>query len=151
MKIMRNVYETLKQLEYFVDNEYLLKYAQLVDKHTVDKRRTHLTNSHHIIPKSWFKLMGQPVDNTAPNLVNLPYREHILAHYYLCLCTTDPFTYANQLGFMCLLTRKKLNPTDRLLVQHLSMYNNIYEDYMNKRKNNYKLYEVDVDDNERNN
>ena len=137
---MCDVYQTLANLNYFVDNEYLVKYSQLVTRHTRTARKAKQTNSHHIIPKSWFNLNKLPVNNSISNLVNLPYREHVLAHYYLCLCTEDPFKYANQLGLMCLTTRKKLNPTDKLLIQSLSMYNNIYEDYIQKRKNNFKLY-----------
>ena len=137
---MRDVYETLKARNLFIDNDYLKRYDLLISRHITTKVKPRQTNSHHIIPKSWFKIHDLPVDNTLNNLVNLPYREHIMAHYYLCLCTQDPLRYANELGFMCLISRKKLNPTDKLLIQSLSMYNNIYEDYVFKRKNNYKLY-----------
>ena len=140
MNTMCDLYNTLRNTPYFIDNEFLEKYCLLVERHRHTKVKPRLTNSHHIIPKSWFKLNGLTVDNSLTNLVNLPYREHILSHYYLCLCTTDELLYANELGLMCLLNRKKLNPTDKYLIQHLSMYNNIYEDYLYKRKTNYKLY-----------
>ena len=137
---MINVYETLSSLSYFIDNEYLQKYCRLVETHTRTRVVPRLTNKHHIIPKSWFKLNDKEVNNELNNLVNLPYREHVLAHYYLCLCTEDPFRYCNQLALMCLLTRKKINSIDKQLIQMLPLYNNIYEEYVYKRKTNYKIY-----------
>lgn len=137
---MRDVYNTLRQLELFIDNEYLQKYAQLVERHTRTGIRSHVTNAHHIIPKAWFRLTETPVNNSLVNLVNLPYREHVLAHYYLCLCTQDPLKYANELALLCLQSRKKLNTVDKTLIKSLPLYNNIYEDCQNKLKSRYKLY-----------
>lgn len=136
---MVDVYKTLKNLDYFVDNDYLQQYARLVERHARTLIRG-TTNKHHIIPKCWFKLKNIPVNNDLNNLVNLPYREHILAHYYLCLCTEDPFKYGNQLGLVCLLNGKVLKPTDKRLLENLPLYNNIYEDYVRKLKSNYKMY-----------
>ena len=137
---MRDVYATLKTLTYFLDNEYLQKYAQIVERNTRTPVRGKKTNKHHIIPKSWFKLNNLEINNQLNNLVNLPYQEHVLAHYYLCLCTEDPFKYANQLALMCLQSRKQLSITDKALLQTLPLYNNIYEDYTKKLKSNYKIY-----------
>ena len=137
---MLNVHETLSKLDYFIDNEYLKNYCRLVETHRRTKVIPKLTNKHHIVPKSWFKLTKKEINNELNNLVNLPYREHVLAHYYLCLCTTDPFMYANQLALICLVSRKKLNSVDKYLIKTLPLYNNIYENYSIKNKNNYKIY-----------
>lgn len=136
---MFNVYETLRHMNYFIDNEYLVKYCQLVERNKRTPIR-HNTNKHHIVPKSWFKLNNEPINNELTNFVNLPYREHTLAHYYLCLCTLDPFKYANELALICLESRKKLSYVDKQLLHNLPLYNNIYEDYQLKQKLNYKLY-----------
>ena len=130
----------LKELEYFVDNEYLHKYAQLVGTRYRIGKRNSLTNKHHIIPRSWFKLMNKDVDNSKSNLITLTYREHVLAHYYLCLCTRDNLRYANELALVGLLNRKCLSESDRQLVKNLPLYNNIYESYIKHRKSNYQLY-----------
>lgn len=122
----------------FVSNEYLSKYCQLVERNRRRSRRGN-TNAHHIIPRFWFKMMNKPVDNTLSNLVNLEYREHVLAHYYLCLCTTDKLQYANELALICLSTRKKLNPSEKQLVQQLPLYNNIYENYLNHKRSKIDL------------
>lgn len=141
MSFMRDVYNTLKHLKYFQDNEYLKKYSDLIERHTRTFARSTLTHKHHILPKSWFNLTHQDINNSLNNLVNIPIREHFLAHYYLCLCTEDPFKYANELALICLLSSTKRNTLDKELLRRLPLYNNIYEDYMSKLKCNYKLYE----------
>lgn len=138
---MLNIYDTLKNQVYFIDNEYLKKYCQLIERNRRTPLRGGQTHKHHIVPKSWFKLTHTDINNELNNLVNLPYREHFLAHYYLCLCTSDPFRYANQLALMCLQSLKTKNVVDKQLLHNLPLYNNIYEDYMRKLRSNYKLYE----------
>ena len=137
---MRDVYNTLKSLPYFIDNEYLEKYSQTIERNTRTPVRSHRTHKHHIIPKSWFKLMDKEINNQLNNLVNLPCREHVLAHYYLCLCTQDPFRYANELALQCLLSSNYVNMVDKHLLHNLPLYNNICEDLNYKLKTNYKLY-----------
>lgn len=140
---MRNVKETLLLHEGFVDNEYLDKYCQLIERNTRTPITPRVTNSHHIIPKSWFKINNKPVDNSQSNLVNLVYRNHVLAHYYLCLCTTANLQFANELALVCLVSRKKLNILDKQLISGLPLYNNIYENYKTHKKE-MKLYEEDL-------
>lgn len=126
----------------FEDNEFLDKYCYLIESNRHTKQQWGgKTNKHHIIPKSWFKLNSLEIDNSLSNLVNLPYRSHVLAHYYLCLCTCDQLKFANELALICLVSRKKLTIVDKQLIASLPMYNNIYEEHMNKRRNSYNLYE----------
>lgn len=132
--------DKLKSLEYFVDNEYLQKYSRLVETHSHLGSRKSLTNEHHIVPRSWFKLMGQEVDNSSHNLVTLTYREHVLAHYFLCLCTRDELKFANELALIGLVNKKCLSESNRQLVKSLPLYNSIYESYIKHRKTNYQLY-----------
>ena len=139
---MVDLYNTLKSYVYFIDNEYLIKYCQLIERNRRTKIRARKTHKHHIVPKSWFKLTVTDVNNELSNLVNLTLRDHFLAHYYLCLCTEDPFRYANQLALVCLISANSKNIVDIELLYRLPLYNNIYEDYMKKLKSNYKLYEV---------
>lgn len=138
---MTSLKHRLLQLSEFIDNEYLDKYVQLIERNRRTSRFGNNINAHHIIPRAWFKLHKQPVDNSLSNLVNLTYRNHTLAHYYLCLCTTDDLQFANELALVLLVSRKKLNTSDRLLVQGLPLYNNIYEDYLKKKRSCYRLYE----------
>jgi len=141
---MINTKQTLLSCDSFIDNEYLDKYCLLVDRNTKTNVRHGLTNAHHIIPKSWFKLNNLPIDNSLSNLVNLIYREHVLAHYYLCLCTSGKLQYTNELALICLSTRKKLNVVDKQLVTKLPLYNIIYENYCEHKRMYVNFYE-DVD------
>lgn len=141
---MLDLKQTLVNLKGFEDNEFLDQYCTLIERHTRTSKRARVTNAHHIIPKSWFKINNQEIDNSLINLVNLPYREHVLAHYYLCLCTVGKLQYANQLAFFCLITRKKkLNIVEKQLVHNLPMYNNIYESYCRNSKISYSRYTED--------
>ena len=137
---MFNLKETLLSLDGFINNEYLDKYCRLIELNTRTTSLAKRTNSHHIIPKAWFKINNKPINNDKIKLVNLEYRNHVLAHYFLCLCTKDQLKYANELALICLVNRKKLNSSDKRLVMNLPLYNNIYEDYKLKQQNNYKLY-----------
>lgn len=140
MKSMKNLKETLLSLNGFVNNQYLDKYVQLVEMNVRTPNRKGKTNRHHIVPKAWFSINGVPVDNNPTNLVTLNYREHILAHYYLCLCTKGKLLYANELALECLKSRSKLGEQNRQLIEGLPLYNIIYTDYIKKKKSNYKLY-----------
>lgn len=137
---MFDLYASLRSLEYFIDNEYLEKYCRLIEQHTRTKVFGGKTHKHHIIPKSWFKLTNNKVNNDLSNLVNLTKREHVLAHYYLCLCTADPFKFANELAIICLQNKYVKDKGDKLLFENLPLYKYILEDYLKKLKSNYKLY-----------
>lgn len=137
---MRDIRGTLLSTGYFVDNEYLSKYCTTVERHTRTKCIRGITNKHHIMPKALFNLLHTEVDNGLANLVNLPYREHALAHYYLCLCTKDEMKYASEMALICLISRKKLSESDRYLITNLPMYKEIYQDYLNKKTTKYRLY-----------
>lgn len=136
---MINLKESLLCHAGFIENEFLEKYCRIIERNTRTSRVARITNSHHIIPKSWFKINKLPVDNNLTNLVNLEYRDHVLAHYYLCFCTTGPLQYANELAFICLTGRKKLNNTEKLLISRLPMYNIIYENCRKHRNYNIDL------------
>lgn len=138
---MLNIKESLLKSSGFVDNEFLDLYVRLVERNTRTYRRNGLTNKHHILPKSWFNINNKTVDNSTSNLVNLVYRDHVLAHYYLCLCTVGKLQYANELAFFCLLSRNnKLTSCDKLLMSSLPLYNTIYESYKQKKHIHYNSY-----------
>ena len=83
----------LLNTNYFIDNEYLDKYCELIELNKDTKKERPKTQSHHIVPVSYFKLSKLPIDNSKENRVNLLYKDHILVHYYLCLCTKGKFKY----------------------------------------------------------
>ena len=46
---MRDIYSTLKDTKYFIDNEFLLKYCQLIERNTRTQTVRHSTHKHHIM------------------------------------------------------------------------------------------------------
>lgn len=70
---------------YFIDNDYLEKYLELVCKDEVDISKG--CERHHILPRSYFRELKQDIDNSPENLVLLKYQDHCLAHWYLFKCT----------------------------------------------------------------
>lgn len=104
--------EKLKQLlietGLFSDNDYLNKYVELI----IDKKTEYVcgvTQKHHIIPKYCYKVLSKTADNSKSNLVDLSYSNHILAHYYLAMCSvTDECIYYNSRSISYLLNGKSL-------------------------------------------
>ena len=88
--------EDLLNLCMVVDNEWLSKYVDLINSNIETKRIKCVTQRHHVIPKYYFKLNNIKVDNSVENIVNLTYKDHILAHYYLARCSSTPnYSYHN--------------------------------------------------------
>lgn len=80
----------------YQDNEYLDKYIQLmIDNYTQEYIKYH-TQKHHFIPVSHYglssgmsnrKVSEKLADNDPKNFkINLLYKNHVLAHYYLSKC-----------------------------------------------------------------
>lgn len=59
-----------------------------------------------MLPKCYFISKGLNIDNSKENLVNLLYKDHILGHYYLCLCTEGVLQYKLANAFFHLVARK---------------------------------------------
>lgn len=84
-----DIKEKLLKTTLFLDNQYLNKYCELIELNYRTKRQKFKTQKHHILPVIAFRLYNLDEENTSDNLVNLLYRDHILAHYYLALCSKD--------------------------------------------------------------
>lgn len=67
-------------------NKYFEKYVEIVSKPDQEG----YVEKHHILPVSYFRLRNLDVDNSPYNIVTLSAYNHILAHYYLYRCITDP-------------------------------------------------------------
>lgn len=55
-------------------------------------------HKHHIIPRCWFKMNGQEVDNSKNNLILLTYEDHIKVHKLSMLCAIRP-ELKSKMGF----------------------------------------------------
>lgn len=105
------------------------KYVELIEINKDTKKQKFKTNKHHIIPKSYFKLNKLEVDNSRENLVNLQYKDHILAHYYLINCCETKYTYVLTYAFNYMINKLKV------LSQELS--NDISIDEISKSHDNF--------------
>ncbi len=85
--------EKLITLNIVEDNEYLDKYINIIITNNKTSRVKYKTQKHHIVPRAVFSHNNEPLDNSESNIVNLNYKDHILAHYYLFMCATCWFKY----------------------------------------------------------
>ena len=100
----------LLSLNIFEDNEYLDKYVDLILLNKDTKKEKFKTQKHHIIPRCYFKYGKLNVDDSLENLVNLTYKDHILAHYYLSFCSIDAkIKLANIVSIKFIINNSHLN------------------------------------------
>ena len=127
---MKKLKEKLLALGIFEDNEYLDKYCELIENNKNTKREKFKTQQHHIIPRSYYKHNNLEIDNSKENLVNLLYKDHILAHYYLCLCTKGNLKYKMFISIQYIKGYLKKNNIEvDFDITKLNDYQIMYEDY----------------------
>ena len=131
---MNELKQKLLGLGVFVTNKYLDRYCLLVENNKQTKKEKFKTQQHHIIPKAFYKLTNCTVDNTKKNLINLLYKDHALAHYYLALCTEDELKLANILAFNFCLNNKNYSKlpeylNEKQLLNDLDNLQQLYEDF----------------------
>jgi hypothetical protein len=81
----------------FIDNEWLEKYLELVKLNCTNRRITGKTQEHHAIPVNSYWTSIKPykraealklAESDKNNFkIHLLYKDHLLAHSYLTLCT----------------------------------------------------------------
>jgi hypothetical protein len=119
--------EELLGTGYFIDNEHLTEYLDLVSS----SAHVYYQEKHHILPRQYFKLIGKPCDNTSYNLVSLSYIDHCKAHYLLTLCTIGKLR-SGSLYTLNLMTNSsrakfsKLSPEEQRTVKIYSASNDLF-------------------------
>ena len=83
-----NLKEKLLSTRIFIDNEFLNKYVELINNN-IDTEKTSETQRHHIVPRYYYHHCGDKVCNSKDNIVNLLFKDHIKAHYYLARCSLN--------------------------------------------------------------
>lgn len=81
----------------YVDNEWLAKYLEMLETNLATPRDRKSTQSHHAIPVNSYWISDEPYDRKeavklarVDNVnfeVNLVYKDHLLIHSFLTLCT----------------------------------------------------------------
>lgn len=118
----------LNNYNFFIDNEYLDKYIELINTNLDTKKERFKTQCHHIIPRCWFVYNNLEVDNSKNNEVNLLYRDHILAHYYLALCSEGKIKNSMILSIKHILGKIKQDHIELDFdVNKLERYQELYE------------------------
>lgn len=135
---MQELKQKLLELNIVVDNEYLDKYINLILSNRYNKKQKNLTQVHHIIPRKYFIHQNIHIDNSKENLINLEYKDHILAHYYLALCSAcDWFRYSNESAVkFCINNRyyKKLDFYESDISNLLHILDKLQELYLESNK-----------------
>ena len=68
------------------DNEYWNRVLEIFAKNEkYPKKRVSNRNLHHKFPRSFSKMLNEPVDNDSDNLISLTLADHFLVHYYYYL------------------------------------------------------------------
>ena len=113
----------------FEDNNYLIFYLELIKNNIKTKKQKCKTNRHHIIPRCYFKFKKLEIDNSENNLVNLLYKDHILAHYYLCLCCSNvALKYKLESSLQYVLDTYDVEKSFVLEIKNLEECQKLYED-----------------------
>lgn len=81
--------DTLLQTGYFEDNEYLDLYIKLVNDNIQTKYEKFKTQLHHSIPCACYASRSEANKDVRNLKVHLLFKDHVLAHYYLCLCSKE--------------------------------------------------------------
>lgn len=111
------------------DNEFLDKYIDLINTKSVEVKQVGMHNRHHIVPRFYFRKNNLPIDNSTENIANLTFKDHILAHYYLALCSTEKYRLFSELaffrtsGFMTL-------PTSEEAMGDMPKFDKVYRSYI---------------------
>ena len=95
---MNNLKEKLLGLGMFEDNEFLDLYCSLIEQNIGNVKIKNETERHHIIPRRVFKILNLPYKASSKNsivnknnIIHLSYKNHLLAHYYLCFCAKNEY------------------------------------------------------------
>lgn len=119
--------EKLLAFDLVEPNEFLEKYINLIENNRGTRKIRFKTQKHHVIPKYYFKENKLELDNSSDNVVNLYYKDHILAHYYLCLCSkTDKQRYQNFISLRHVYNNFWIDSTEDDL-RKLDKYQELYE------------------------
>ena len=129
-----NIKELLLSTNMIEDNDYLNKYVSLINSNIDTKHISFKTQKHHVLPRCYFKLTNKPCDDSKDNVVYLLYKDHVLAHYYLALCSKDnEFKYNNICALKYCLNhrdykKQEFYKDERHIIEKLDYLQELYEE-----------------------
>lgn len=121
---MENLKQKLLELGVFDNLNYLDKYVELIKTKALPKAIKFKTQKHHIIPKCYFKIIKQAVDNSDSNIVHLKFIDHVRAHCLLILASKKDslFQYYNYCAINHLTGKLHIEPTEQDIKDLESLY-----------------------------
>lgn len=138
--------EKLLSTNCFEDNEYLNQYCKLICDNQDQEKIKNKTSSHHIIPRCYFDIIGDDIDDSKFNLVNLYHKDHLIAHYYLVLSCPrgilfDKLNYA----FIKMSSHKVRLGLQDFDFNILEEYQNLYEEHCKEisKRNTGRKYSLE--------
>lgn len=96
-----------------IENPLWQKVLEIFDKNEkYEKKIVKNRNLHHKFPRSFSKILGEPVDNDKDNLISLSLADHFLVHYYYYLLAKKGFrqSMATAFTFMAKKSLKYISP-----------------------------------------
>lgn len=113
----------------FEDNESFNKYVALIKANLKTTQEPFKTQIHHIIPRQFYKYTKTKLDDTAANKVNLLHKDHILAHYYLYLCSKDSYLReSNAIAVRLMVPELPLTMDEKIFIERLPYYAKLKEE-----------------------
>lgn len=96
-----------------IENPLWQRVLEIFEKNEkYDKKIVKNRNLHHKFPRSFSKILGEPVDNDKDNLISLSLADHFLVHYYYYLLAKKGFRQrmATAFTFMAKKSLKYISP-----------------------------------------
>ena len=144
---MKSLRDTLKNSDIFIDNEYFNRYIELIELNMDRKYEKFKVQCHHIVPRCYFVSKGIQINEDKENKVYLLHRDHVLAHYYLCLCAKEKsFRYKNQVAIRHILGNLNFKASETYLediefIESLDKYDEIKRGYRHSEETKRKIKE----------
>lgn len=132
---MNNIKQHLLSIGLVEDTEYLDKYVELINNNFNRKYEVTRTQSHHIVPVFYYKEIGINIDNSDNNLVNLLYKDHLLAHYYLCCCCKSEYKSQCFMPLFIIWGHKNFPENEKSILYQLDRLQELYEQSRLNNKN----------------
>ena len=128
--------EQLIQTGCVIDNEYLRLYEELINANLQTKYEKFKTQQHHSIPCACYASRSEANKDSQNLKVHLLFKDHILAHYYLCLCAKESQFRYKMIAAIEFTLGKSKNITNQDIVAAMKdwllnneVFQNAYEEY----------------------
>ena len=134
--------DQLLQTGCVIDNTYLKLYEELINANLQTKYEKFKTQQHHSIPCACYASRSEANKDSQNLRVHLLFKDHILAHYYLCLCAKDSQFRYKMIAAIEFTLGKSKNITNQDIVTAMKdwllkneIFQDAYEEYAQIRFN----------------